>query len=137
VALPTHLQIPRFELDFPLEPVGLVSSTLGPNLVEPALPAAGTVGGLTDPANSNHTIVVFAPNDFEEVSSLETGEELRLLSEDHLRSFVVAETLSLPQVLSLEARLSKARHLQPSDEQLTLIIPANKKTTVVIARKEG
>jgi hypothetical protein len=117
--------------------VGLVPSTLDPNLIEPALPPTGTVGGLTDPANASHTIVVFAPGDFEEVSSLEAGDELRLLSEHHLRSFVVAETLSLPQVLSLEARLSKARHLQPSDEQLTLIIPANKKTTVVIARKEG
>ncbi len=139
---PTRLQIPRLELDIPIEPVGLVASTPDPNLpdsnlVEPALPAAGYAGWLF---HADHPLLILRLNDFGELTSLQAGDELQLLNEQHPQLFVVTDTVTLQeQDLSSETRLAQARFLQPAGQAALILIgvgpPAARTDYVVVTAR--
>ncbi|MEM7028000.1 MAG: sortase [Chloroflexota bacterium] len=147
-APPNRLQIPRLNLDVPVNEVGLVPSATVPGVLEwevPAYRAAGwlkTSAPLGQPGNTvldgHHNV---HGEVFRDLWTLETGDKITLQSEaGQPQHYQVTEVLILPERdQPLDVRLQNAQYIQPTpDERLTLVTcwPHNDNShrTIVIAK---
>jgi LPXTG-site transpeptidase (sortase) family protein len=143
---PERLQIPRLGLDVPIEPVGLLPSSLSQGVFEWGVPDHRAAGWLNTSApfgQSGNTVLDGHHNIkgevFRELWTLQNGDKIVLSAGDQSRSYVVDEVLILPERNQpLEVRLANARYIQPTnDERLTLVTcwpyEDNTHRTVVIA----
>ncbi|MCQ3976939.1 MAG: hypothetical protein DPW09_26215 [Anaerolineae bacterium] len=127
---PDRVYISRLERDLPVEPVGMVPSTVAPGVFEWGVPdhrAAGwlnTSAAFALPGNTvldgHHNIKGEA---FRDLWTLQSGDEILLYAEGRSRSYIVSEVLILPERNQpLEVRLANAQYIQPTnDERLTLV----------------
>ncbi len=128
--IPTHLSIPSLALEVPVDPAGMIPSSVAPGVFEwdvPAYRAAGwlnTSAALGQPGNTvldgHHNIY---GEIFKDISKLQPGDEITLSGESQSRRYTVSEVLILPERdQPLEIRLQNAHYIQPTtDERLTLI----------------
>ena len=147
---PDRLLIPRLELEVPVEPVGMVTSTVAPGVFEWAVPdhrAAGWLNTSAALAQAGNTVLDGHHNIqgevFRNLWTLQPGDDITVSAGDLQRTYQVAEVLILPEGNQpLAVRLANARYIQPTtDERLTLITcwpyEDNTHRVVVIARPTG
>lgn len=147
---PDRLTIPRLGLDAPVEPVGMIPSTVAPGVVEWEAPDHRAAGWLETSASfglTGNTVLDGHHNVQGEVFrglwTLEAGDEITLYAGTKARHYVVRDVLILPEKgQPLAVRLANARYIQPTaDERLTLITcwpyENNTHRTVVVALPEA
>jgi sortase A len=127
---PERLVIARLDLDVPVEPVGMVPSSVAPGVVEWDVPDHRAAGWLNTSAalgvagnivlDGHHNI---KGEVFRNLWTLQAGDEIQLYAGDKKRGYRVDEVLILPEKdQPLDVRLANARYIQPTgDERLTLI----------------
>jgi len=145
-APPERLQIPRLGLDIPVEPVGLLPSTVSAGVFEWGVPDHRAAGWLNTsaPFGLPGNIVLDGHHNikgevFRDLWTLQAGDEISLAAGMRTRRYRVEKVLILPERNQpLEVRLANARYIQPTnDERLTLVTcwpyEDNTHRTVVIA----
>ncbi len=127
---PDRLQIPRLNLDVPVEPVVLIPSSATTGIYEWEVPARRAAGWLSSSAPfgaAGNTVLDGHHNIdgevFRDLWTLQPGDEIVLWAGEAARDYRVTEVLILPERdQPLDVRLANARYIQPTtDERLTLI----------------
>jgi sortase A len=145
-APPSRLVIPRLNLEAPVEPVGLVPSTVAPGVLEwdvPGYRAAGWLNTSAPLGRPGNTVLDGHHNVhgevFRDLWTLQAGDAITVSAAGEARQYRVSEVLILPERdQPLETRLANARYIQPTeDERLTLVTcwpyEDNSHRTVVVA----
>jgi sortase A len=143
---PDRVYISRLERDLPVEPVGMVPSSIAPGVFEWGVPDHRAAGWLNTSAafglpgntvlDGHHNIKGEA---FRDLWTLQSGDEILLYAGGQSRPYIVSDVLILPERNQpLEVRLANAQYIQPTNnERLTLITcypyESNTHRVVVIA----
>jgi LPXTG-site transpeptidase (sortase) family protein len=143
---PDRVYISRLERDLPVEPVGMVPSSVAPGVFEWDVPDHRAAGWLNTSAAfgfSGNTVLDGHHNikgeAFRDLWTLQAGDEIVLYAGGQSRSYIVSEVLILPERNQpLQVRLANAQYIQPTtDERLTMITcwpyESNSHRVVVIA----
>jgi len=127
---PDRILIPRLNLDAPVEPVGMVPSSVAPGVFEWEVPAWRAAGWLntTAPFGKPGNTVLDGHHNikgevFRDLWTLQTGDEIVLFAGADSLRYTVRQVLILPERgQPLSVRLRNAQYIQPTtDERLTLI----------------
>jgi len=127
---PTRLVIPHLALDAPVEPVGMIPSSVASGVFEWDTPDHRAAGWLntTAPLGVPGNTVLDGHNNingevFRDLWTLQPGDEITLFAGETARRYTVQEVLILPERdQPLAVRLRNARYILPTaDERLTLV----------------